>query len=137
MSAQHEQDIFVILYELYILFHVKRAISCFYIETEIDPQGIVSVMTENNTWIWQFLSSLDQIRFVVFLNVIQVNKVLVNIPNDIFDIDMFQKQRILRSERSITDKLKRVQNGISPHFKSKFGRKFRQINWTFVDTGNS
>ena len=87
-----------------------------YIETEIEPQGIVLVMTENNTWIWQFLSSLDQIRFVVFLNVIQVNKVLVNIPNDIFDIDMFQKQRILRSERSITDKLKRVQNGISPHF---------------------
>ena len=108
-----------------------------YIETEIEPQGIVLVMTENNTWIWQFLSSLDQIRFVVFLNVIQVNKVLVNIPNDIFDIDMFQKQRILRSERSITDKLKRIQNGISPHFESKFGRKFRQINWTFVDTGNS
>ena len=73
-------------------------------------------MTENNTWIWQFLSFLDQIRFVVFLNVIQVNKVLVDIPNDIFDIDVFQEQRILRSERSITDKLKRVQNGISPHF---------------------
>ena len=62
-----------------------------YIETEIEPQGIVLVMTENNTWIWQFLSSLDQIRFVVFLNVIQVNKVLVNIPNDIFDIDVFQE----------------------------------------------
>ena len=40
VSAQHEHDIFVILYELYIIFHVKRAISCFYIETEIDLKKI-------------------------------------------------------------------------------------------------
>ena len=100
----------------WVKMRLKTECRDLYIETEIEPQGIVLVMTENNTWIWQFLSSLDQIRFVVFLNVIQMNKVLVNIPNDIFDIDMFQEQRILWSERSITDKLKRVQNGISPHF---------------------
>ena len=44
----------------------------------------------------------------MFLNVIQMNKVLVDITNDIFDIDVFQEQGILWSERSISDKLKQI-----------------------------